>query len=930
MAHKHSVYDSDTHFIIDGVTRAVKNASAVKTMLVQHDHDSERFTFEIPRMVDEHDMSLCNSVQIHYINTDSSDKTKQAAGVYEVADIQISPDSDDVVICSWLISANATRYAGILAFVVRFACVGEDGELEYVWNTAIHQNVAVVSSIYNGEIVAEEYADILEQWRQELIASGGGSGAVVSSVEPMEDDIPKVFFGGALQQTKDEKVVSFRYISKTEDVSGYAEIKAQGNSSMSYPKKNQTVKLFKDAECTEKLKIDFKGWGKQNKFCFKANWIDLTHARNVVSARLWADVVKSRSSYAELPELLRTTPNQGAVDGFPIKVYANGIYQGRYTLNIPKDKWTFNMDDDLNEHCALCGENYASGCFRASAQINESDWTDEIHDTVPTSIKTRWNEVISFVMNSTDDEFKANIGNYFYIDSLIDYYLFGLASCGLDAFGKNQIYLTYDGQKWIASMYDMDSTWGLYWNGSSFVATNYARTSYEDLVNGRQGNLLYIRLEQLFKEELQARWAELKASALSIENIINRFERFTDIASAELVNEDYASTTGDGAFTGIPSKTTNNIQQIRAYALARQTWTDEYVTALSGDEGGDEPIIPDIPEHTHSYTSSVTTEATCTTDGVRTYTCSCGDGYTEKITATGHTYFDGVCTVCGMADPNYVADETRIYKLAEPTTFNGTSDYIDTGVQLFDEDKDFTVYVCFKEGTNTIASQATTLNSMLEESPYPGFCIRVDNGLMGTSNTGGTTTAGKSNVYIVTHKTGDAYVTVNGTNKANIASGNFDNTVLLGCSEDADGNKMRFWNGTIYACEIYNRVFTDEEITAKLASLASVVPTVWSDEANYKVNSGTVESGSNYVSEFVVLPYNALAVVLGNENNATFTYLGVAQYDTDKNFIGYTETQNSSNDLVLTLDLSTKYVRSSAFPNGNTDTSNLELEAILY
>lgn len=479
---------------------------------------------------------------------------------------------------------------------------------------------------------------------------GQGSGSVVASVEPAEDDIPKVFFGGALQQTKDEKVVSFRYISKTEDVNGYAEIKAQGNSSMSYPKKNQTIKLFKDAECTEKLKIDFKGWGKQNKFCIKANWIDLSHARNVVSARLWADVVKSRSSYAELPELLRTTPNQGAVDGFPIKVYANGIYQGRYTLNIPKDKWTFNMDDDLNEHCALCGENYASGCFRASAQINESDWTDEIHDAVPNSIKTRWNEVISFVMNSTDNEFKSNLGNYFYIDSLVDYYLFGLASCGLDAFGKNQIYLTYDGQKWIASMYDMDSTWGLYWNGSSFVATDYARTSYEDLVNGRQGNLLYIRLEQLFKEELQARWAELKADALSIENIINHFERFTDITSAELVKEDYASTTASGAFTNIPSKTTNNIQQIRDYAIGRMAWTDGYVSALSGDE----PIIPDepdVPEHTHSYTSEVTTEATCTTDGVRTYTCSCGASYTEAIEATGHTYVDGICTVCGAVDP---------------------------------------------------------------------------------------------------------------------------------------------------------------------------------------------------------------------------------------------------------------------------------------
>lgn len=430
-------------------------------------------------------------------------------------------------------------------------------------------------------------------------------------VEPAEDDIPKVFFGGALQQTKDEAVVPFRYISKTQDVSGYAEIKAQGNSSMSYPKKNQTVKLYKDEACTEKLKVDFKGWGKQNKFCFKANWIDLSHARNVVSARLWADVVKSRANYTELPELLRTTPNQGAMDGFPIKVYADGVYQGRYTLNIPKDKWAFNMDDELDNHCVLCGENYASGCFRAAANINESDWTDEIHDTVPASIKTRWNEVISFVMNSTDADFKANLGNYFDVDSLIDYHLFGLATCGFDAYGKNQLYLTYDGQKWIASMYDMDSTWGLYWNGSKFVATDYPRTSYEDFVSTQssgEGNLLYIRLEALFYEELQARWTELRNDVMTIDNVINLFERFTDITPAELVKEDFASTTGGGKFTGIPSQSTNNIQQIRAYANARLAWTDEYVASLTGTGGEDEPDVP----ATGNYTALSYIEATGT------------------------------------------------------------------------------------------------------------------------------------------------------------------------------------------------------------------------------------------------------------------------------------------------------------------------------
>ena len=47
---------------------------------------------------------------------------------------------------------------------------------------------------------------------------------------------------------------------------------------------------------------------------------------------------------------------------------------------------------------------------------------------------------------------------------------------------------------------------------------------------------------------------------------------------------------------------------------------------------------PPTPGHTHSYSSSVTTEPTCVKPGVRTYSCSCGASYTETIPATGvHT-----------------------------------------------------------------------------------------------------------------------------------------------------------------------------------------------------------------------------------------------------------------------------------------------------
>ncbi len=50
--------------------------------------------------------------------------------------------------------------------------------------------------------------------------------------------------------------------------------------------------------------------------------------------------------------------------------------------------------------------------------------------------------------------------------------------------------------------------------------------------------------------------------------------------------------------------------------------------------------------HTHSFTGTVTKAATCTAEGVKTFTCECGEGtYTEKIPATGHSYDKGIVTL---------------------------------------------------------------------------------------------------------------------------------------------------------------------------------------------------------------------------------------------------------------------------------------------
>lgn len=60
------------------------------------------------------------------------------------------------------------------------------------------------------------------------------------------------------------------------------------------------------------------------------------------------------------------------------------------------------------------------------------------------------------------------------------------------------------------------------------------------------------------------------------------------------------------------------------------------------DKTPSKPVEPTKPVHTHSYNATVTANASCTANGVKTYTCSCGDSYTESIPATGHNWVDQV------------------------------------------------------------------------------------------------------------------------------------------------------------------------------------------------------------------------------------------------------------------------------------------------
>ncbi len=115
-------------------------------------------------------MSKCNVVRVHYLNISSDKSSVQSLGVYEVDDFGIDPEDENTMRLSWLISNKATRYVGTLAFTIQFACM-TGFKVDYTWQSGVFSTITVSDAIDGAEVIIEEYADILQQWKEQLFAS---------------------------------------------------------------------------------------------------------------------------------------------------------------------------------------------------------------------------------------------------------------------------------------------------------------------------------------------------------------------------------------------------------------------------------------------------------------------------------------------------------------------------------------------------------------------------------------------------------------------------------------------------------------------------------------------------------------------------------------------------------------------------------------
>ena len=369
-----------------------------------------------------------------------------------------------------------------------------------------------------------------------------------------------------------------------------ARVKVQGSSSQAYPKKNYTL--------TFERPVDF-GWGAQKKYVIKANWVDFSHVRNVVCARLWGDVRRTRIAsndlvtdqngnyitdqqgnriLTEASPMLSAGLNYGAIDGFPIAVALNGTYWGLYSLTIPKDGWMAKMGHGKYEAIVSADLYSASTYFRALAAIDAGgnlagqDFSVEYcaDENNQAWIAASLNRMIQAVMDSTGARYADTCGAYVDIDSAVDYMIFNCLINNTDGLGKNYLLDTFDGRKWYFVAYDMDGVLGNIWHGMGYFRADGDCTFAGFEREHRMMHLIYA----YDRTRLCARYRQLRSGPLSEEAVTYKLMNYA--VNIPKANRDYEVL----RWPGIPGTDTNNVSQMLHWYRLRCIALDAEITAL--------------------------------------------------------------------------------------------------------------------------------------------------------------------------------------------------------------------------------------------------------------------------------------------------------------------------------------------------------------
>ncbi len=327
-------------------------------------------------------------------------------------------------------------------------------------------------------------------------------------------------------------------------------LNAQGSSSMAYYVKNMAIDIADGSE------IKFGDFPTQDSFHLKKYYIDAFRGQCIVGYWLMEQVYKSRPIGQQYPyeySIANNSVSEGLgspkkdfftgakchPDGFPIIItWINSntgeeTWMGVYAWNLKKSKEVYFCDKKNTENIILDGTVNTSTLFGGTINWSafeirnpknlidtngnkyDGDNPKELSETDKNSKKvkdylTRLSGVVAALKASNT---KETFEQYFLPQTFIDYYLVSQVLFNHDGFGKNWIWVTYDGLHWTPTLYDVDSIFGMYWNGIYVIPNSDNSTIL--------GIPQCLGLDKLYSDEISERYKELRDKGIfSVDNIV--------------------------------------------------------------------------------------------------------------------------------------------------------------------------------------------------------------------------------------------------------------------------------------------------------------------------------------------------------------------------------------------------------------------------
>lgn len=372
-----------------------------------------------------------------------------------------------------------------------------------------------------------------------------------------------------------------------EPTNSFAKVKWRGGSTNTADKHKRNYKIKTLNEKGKKQEISLLGMREDNNWILDAGQIDLFRLRNRIATEIWND-------FATKPYYASKEPKaKSGVTGKVVEVILNNEYRGIYSLTEAMDRKELKLKkyDDKNQE--FHGQLWkVSSWDKATFWDIDKDYDNtqetwhafetkypDIEDVSPTDYSPLY-EAIDFVVNSNDETFKKEVGDYFDIPVLIDYQLFQETLKPVDNNGKNMYWGIYDvakSKKLTLAIWDLDASVGQDWHCSTPLHPDYVLPNTD--LGVKDGFNLYHRLSSLnvdnFNEKVASRYQELRKTYFSEENLISRYQGYYDmLVKSGAASREECKWSKDSDIGGYPLNFKSEIEYIKNWIINRLNYLD--------------------------------------------------------------------------------------------------------------------------------------------------------------------------------------------------------------------------------------------------------------------------------------------------------------------------------------------------------------------